>query len=178
MGEVTCFQQGRLYVIQTYGTSIWWATKNIWKNMRALVLMAGMKITPHLSSHGPFVGGNITPSIFHLATWMFSIGQRWWHSRLCPSLCVPPQSQVYMKGDHVPTPQGCVGIRLCLYLLERVGDTYVPRLPKGPPFSHLYILKCSSSLHVLLFLGKRKLWIKPHQPRWRGVEIFLIFLKC
>lgn len=105
MREVTCFQQVQLYIIQTYGTSIWWATKYIWMNIWALVLMAGTKIAPDLSPHGPFVGDNIMPSIFHLATWMFSTAQRWWHSGLCPSLCEPPQSQVYMKGDHVPCPR-------------------------------------------------------------------------
>ena len=120
---------------------------------------------PDLSPHGPLVGGNITPSIFRLATWMFSIAQRRWHSGLCPSLCEPPQPQVYMKRDRVPVLQGCVGIRLRLYLLEGAGDTYVPHLQKGPPFSYLYIFKCSRSLH--LFLGKRELWIKPHQPRWK-----------
>lgn len=50
-------------------------------------------------------------------------------------------------------PQGCVGVRPCLYLLEEAMGTYVSHLQKGPPPLHLQMLSLAA---YTSFLGQKE----------------------
>lgn len=88
-------------------------------------------------------------------------------------LCEPSQSQVCMEWDRAPIPQGCVEIRSCSYLHEEA-TTYLSHLQKSPHFSQFHIFECSSSMHIIILLDKRRLWVKPHKSRWEWAEILIL----
>lgn len=156
--------------------NVWQATENIWKNVWSSVLMAGFKITPNLAPHGSSVGGNTMPSIFHVPTWVFHGPKVVAFRALSQPLWATSVSCPCGRGPCPHAPGMCGDQTTALLVSGGKGHVCVPPPGRSPLFSHLYTFKCPPSLHILLFLGKRKFWIKPHKSGWEWAETFLIFL--
>lgn len=107
------------------------------------------------------------PSIPHSATWMFSIIRALSKAsvshlslRSAWNGTVPPYPRAVWKLDHVPT---------CTRRQPHICPTC-----RSPHFSQFHIFECSSSMHVIILLDKRRLWVKPHKSRWEWEEILIL----